>query len=185
MRQLSYLEWIFDLDRQFKNREFALWGQGDDKPATGNEAFDILDDFHKGQCAMCGGRGDLVLDHCHESDLVRAYLCTSCNVQEGRGGNTSFAIYRRFYPTKLLNIELHYSDYSSWGNTLYNEDKFMTKESKQFDGWSDDRCLKVYADYLVGRVNLRWMPDHEFRRFLRRATELLTADIDQLTKVEG
>jgi len=178
MRQLAYLEWIFDTDRQFKNWEFACWGQWDSPPTTGDEAFDILDDFQKGHCAMCGGKTDLVLDHCHESDLIRARLCTSCNVQEGRGGNTAFAIYRRFYPTKLLNIEIHYSDYSSWGQTHYGEDKFITKESKQIDKWSDDRCLRVYADYLVGRINLRWMPEYEFKKFLRRTNEIIIKDIE-------
>lgn len=180
MRQLAYLEWIFDINRQFKNKELACWGGGDGPPATGAEAFEILDDFHKDQCAICGMKGKLVLDHCHESDLVRAYLCNGCNTQEGKGGNMAFSIYRRFYPTKLLNIEIHYTDYSSWGSAYYDPDKFMTKEAKQINKWSDDRCLKVYADYLWGKINLRWMSEYEFRRFLSRTNEIITRGIRQI-----
>jgi hypothetical protein len=32
-----------------------------------------------GQCAICGRQADLVVDHCHDSQRVRALLCTTCN----------------------------------------------------------------------------------------------------------
>lgn len=169
----AYLEWIFDIDRQFKNKEFAIWGHSDCPPITDKEAFEILDDFHKEQCAICGRKDELVLDHCHESDLIRAYLCNGCNTREGKGGGTDFSIYRRFYPTKLLNLEIHYSDYSSFGYVHWDPNRFMTKEMKQVSQWSDDRCLQVYRDYLFGRINLRWMQESELRAFLRRANEII------------
>lgn len=41
--------------------------------------------WHDGQCAMCGN-GTLVLDHCHDTGIVRGYLCRACNRQECEGG---------------------------------------------------------------------------------------------------
>jgi hypothetical protein len=33
-----------------------------------------------GKCVLCGtSAGDLVLDHCHDTDIVRGLLCYSCN----------------------------------------------------------------------------------------------------------
>lgn len=180
MTKLAYFEWIFDMNRQFRNKESVYWGNWDSPPVTGNEAFDILDEFHQDQCAICGCKGGLVLDHCHESDLVRAYLCKSCNVQEGKGGGLPFSIYRRFCPAALLNIEIHYSDYSHFGHTYWDPNKFMTKEAKQVNQWSDDRCLQVYRDYLYWRVDLQWMSKREFREFLRRVNEIIIKSIQQV-----
>ena len=40
--------------------------------------------WQDGRCALCGFRDRLVEDHCHDSGLVRGYLCKSCNTTEGR-----------------------------------------------------------------------------------------------------
>jgi len=180
--QLAYLQWIYDYDRQFKRKDMACWGVTfqDGPPVTGKEAWEIFEDFHKNQCALCGGKGTLFLDHCHESDLIRAYLCPSCNSQEGRGGNMGFDVYRRFYPTKLLNIELEYSTYSSWSHNYYNTNKFMTKEARDSKNWSEERCLQVYSQYLWGRVTLRWMNEYDFKRFLNRVNEIITRGVRQI-----
>lgn len=182
MTQPAYLEWIYDPKREFKGKESAIWGNWNTAPTTGQEAFEMLDDFHQGQCAMCGRTklDNLVLDHCHESDLIRGYLCTSCNVQEGHGGHMAYAIYRRFYPTKLLNIELHYG--RSSGYEYYGRINFMTKESKQVRKWSEEKCLEVYAEYLNWRVNLHWMSEYDFREFLERANRII---IDDFTDKDG
>ena len=40
--------------------------------------------WHDGRCGICGPCwGDLVLDHDHETGLVRGYLCRGCNAKEG------------------------------------------------------------------------------------------------------
>lgn len=41
--------------------------------------------WQDGRCALCGFRDrSLVEDHCHDTGLVRGYLCRSCNVTEGK-----------------------------------------------------------------------------------------------------
>lgn len=42
-----------------------------------------MHDWQDRRCAVCGQRGDLVRDHCHDTGLVRGLLCRSCNVCEG------------------------------------------------------------------------------------------------------
>ncbi len=45
--------------------------------------------FEDGEhCEMCGRARRLVLDHCHDTGLLRGWLCQSCNVMEGRSGDS-------------------------------------------------------------------------------------------------
>ena len=40
--------------------------------------------FHAERCAICGQQPlRLIDDHCHDTGLIRGYLCQSCNVREG------------------------------------------------------------------------------------------------------
>jgi hypothetical protein len=34
-------------------------------------------------CAICGADGPLAVDHCHETKVVRGYLCRGCNTALG------------------------------------------------------------------------------------------------------
>ena len=34
-------------------------------------------------CALCGGKGDTVIDHCHKTYKVRGVLCRCCNSMIG------------------------------------------------------------------------------------------------------
>jgi hypothetical protein len=51
------------------------------------EQFDALREAQGGVCAICGkppAEGKpLAVDHCHSTGVVRALLCTSCNVAVG------------------------------------------------------------------------------------------------------
>ena len=38
------------------------------------------------RCGACGDSRDLVTDHCHDTGLVRGFLCRSCNTLEPQGG---------------------------------------------------------------------------------------------------
>lgn len=49
------------------------------------------------RCAVCSrsnGTRRLVLDHCHLTGLVRGYLCSSCNSQEGWGSDAAWGDWR-------------------------------------------------------------------------------------------
>lgn len=62
-------------------------------PAVGADMFDWQND----RCAVCGKSNvtrRLVLDHCHLTGLVRGYLCSSCNSQEGWGGDAEWGAWR-------------------------------------------------------------------------------------------
>lgn len=40
--------------------------------------------WHGGRCGICGlTPGELVLDHDHDTGLIRGYLCRGCNAKEG------------------------------------------------------------------------------------------------------
>lgn len=43
------------------------------------EEVDTLLESQDGGCALCGEKGKLVIDHCHEKGHVRALLCDLCN----------------------------------------------------------------------------------------------------------
>ncbi|WP_353843597.1 endonuclease domain-containing protein [Mesorhizobium sp.] len=45
-----------------------------------------------GKCEVCGTDGDLHLDHCHDSGIVRGMLCCGCNTLLGRMGDTAVAV---------------------------------------------------------------------------------------------
>ncbi len=63
------------------------------------------------RCAICGGGrpGSLVLDHDHETGLVRGWPCHACNTIEGTGRcSPRFTIYRERPPAALLGLQERY-----------------------------------------------------------------------------
>lgn len=77
---------------------------------------DAADEFQMqrwqaGRCAMCDKTGSpLVLDHDHDTGLIRGYLCRSCNTQEGFGRHLPRFIRWRngWNPARLMGIEEQY-----------------------------------------------------------------------------
>lgn len=69
--------------------------------------------FTQGRCGICGvhiGTSGIE-DHCHETGLVRGYLCRSCNTREGMNGGTDnvWGRYRAKHPYSILGIREPYS----------------------------------------------------------------------------
>ncbi|MBS7741455.1 endonuclease domain-containing protein [Chelatococcus sp. HY11] len=48
-----------------------------------------------GCCEACGARSPLVVDHCHETSVVRGILCSPCNVAIGMLGDKPLAVKER------------------------------------------------------------------------------------------
>lgn len=60
-------------------------------------------------CAMCSALPRrLLVDHCHDSGLIRGLLCTSCNTAEGMQSAPAFVAYRERPPAAMLGIEEQY-----------------------------------------------------------------------------
>jgi len=53
------------------------------KYGLSHDAYMVMVDTQNGQCAICGDRSKLVVDHNHETDVVRALLCSPCNTALG------------------------------------------------------------------------------------------------------
>lgn len=67
--------------------------------------------YDQGRCAICGGMGNEVEDHCHWTGRVRGWLCRSCNVREAkdRHSESPFGKYRRRYPYMILDLDEPYT----------------------------------------------------------------------------
>jgi hypothetical protein len=67
--------------------------------------------WHRGLCAVCGGRASRLLeDHDHRTGLTRGYLCGTCNVGEGVSRSPVFSLYRWRPPADLLGLTIRYVD---------------------------------------------------------------------------
>lgn len=51
-----------------------------------------LMEIQQGRCAVCPSTGPLVVDHDHETGLVRGLLCRGCNVREGQWESGMFSV---------------------------------------------------------------------------------------------
>ena len=50
-----------------------------------NPLHDPMSHWQDGRCGLCGFRESLVVDHCHDTGLIRGLLCRSCNTTDGVG----------------------------------------------------------------------------------------------------
>ncbi|MBD2831770.1 hypothetical protein ID871_09925 [Streptomyces pratensis] len=103
---------------QFKSGDHSrLVMRGKDAPLA------IMREFQNSRCAICGrkvgGRGPngvdgLVIDHNHQTHLVRGLLCKGCNSTEGRHNvkNPRYGMYRSKNPASILDLAIPYE--SSW-----------------------------------------------------------------------
>lgn len=68
------------------------------------------------RCAICGfTQGRLLLDHCHDSGLIRGYLCGSCNSAEGHDNDPTGILdaYRYNPPAVIVGWTAAYRGFAS------------------------------------------------------------------------
>lgn len=68
----------------------------------------VLRRWQADRCALCGFTEGLVLDHDHETALIRGWLCRNCNSQEPHADDPRFASYREQSPAVMLGISARY-----------------------------------------------------------------------------
>jgi recombination endonuclease VII len=101
-----------------------LWPLPDpdlDRPFGDLEA---MADWQDDRCAVCGKKlksSRMVLDHDHETALIRGYLCRGCNVKEGTSGARRIELYRLINPASIFGMEERYVD--SWGREAVPRDE--------------------------------------------------------------
>ena len=67
-------------------------------------------EWHEKRCAICDNTGSLVLDHDHQTGLIRGKLCRSCNTCEGFRHGGVWDKYRRRNPATICGVESPYID---------------------------------------------------------------------------
>ena len=77
---------------------------------TGTNVLSMLREYQADRCAVCAGTDHLVVDHDHDTGLVRGLLCSGCNTSEGNKDRDSpeLCAYRSHPPTAQLGIEIRY-----------------------------------------------------------------------------
>ncbi|WP_079143891.1 endonuclease domain-containing protein [Streptomyces luteocolor] len=82
-------------------------------PVPDEDSLELLVSWQAGRCAGCGHpfHEDVMVDHCHESGLVRGLLCGLCNNAEGTAPprHPRWFRYRILPPTLILGVDLPYS----------------------------------------------------------------------------
>jgi Recombination endonuclease VII len=74
---------------------------------TQSQAYCVLIEWQRGRCAICGtSERELLLDHDHDTGLIRGLLCGSCNCREGWNSSNAVGLYRHMPPAFLLDMQI-------------------------------------------------------------------------------
>jgi hypothetical protein len=160
--QPAYLQWQHNSERSDQDASVL----------EGSEGLRELHHWQEARCAMCGFEDDkIVMDHCHESGLIRGLLCHSCNLNESSNDSLRWKIYRKFPPTMFLNVKIFYNDFSSWGP----KECLFSKEGIDTPWWESDKELsyQVLDDFCNHKIDLSWMERKDFSKLIKTAMEFV------------
>lgn len=91
----------------------ACWSWGAAAPEAEGDDQDLrraFQEWHAGRCAACGfPEARLIVDHDHDTAMIRGLLCRSCNGREPHDDGL-FRRYRERPPARILGIHLRYWD---------------------------------------------------------------------------
>lgn len=98
----------------------------------------VLENWQQDRCAICGRCAHLIVDHDHETGLIRGMLCQSCNTREstatGYGG--PFRKYRERSPAAILGIRARYwSPFGGWAKPR--------PKLSNVDRWTDNALIGI------------------------------------------
>ena len=160
--QPAYLQWQRNAERS-----------GKDIPLLeGFKGLEELFNWQEKRCAMCGFEHDkIVMDHCHESGLIRGLLCQPCNLNESSNDSLRWQIYCKFPPTMLLNVKIFYNDFSSWGP----KECIFSEEAINTPWWESDKefSYRVLNDFCNHKIGLSWMEEEQFSKLIKTAMEFV------------
>jgi len=75
--------------------QYKYWHKIKQKYGITREDWERIRDEQGGRCALCDRKPkELVVDHCHETGVVRGLVCRGCNVALGRLGDNLESIKR-------------------------------------------------------------------------------------------
>lgn len=133
---------------------------------------ELLDAYQEGKCAICGkdcskSGSRLVMDHCHESGLIRGLLCDGCNTSEGKSNYPVYRAYRKVYPTKILGLKMIYAHWASGNPPVAG---FLEHKLDVYL-WTPEECFDVmdlFAE-VNAPINLDWLSKNEMAHVIRSA----------------
>lgn len=112
----------------------------------------VISTWQRGLCAICGeishdwarGITDWVLDHDHQTGLVRGMLCRGCNISEGCNDYGALRRYRERPPAAMLGVEARYqSPFTGWAapepEWLWSPDPDRSPSRRVARRWHTDR----------------------------------------------
>ena len=140
-----------------------------DRTLYGDDGYDLLRWWQDGRCAMCGTSSQsLVVDHCHESGLVRGLLCGSCNTKEPHNWSIEWNIYRTFPPCVFLGVKIYYNDF---GGSFYSVESKFPRETVDADveKWGEELCFNAVSDYCYSLLSLDWLSKSELKLIISKA----------------
>lgn len=121
--------------------------------------------FQRGHCANCAQTVRLLVDHDHQTGLVRGLLCNGCNIREGKeittGVGTEFAQYRSNPPAARLGLKVLYGEHPPhkgwerrWHKMCDEVRVFCARTGSRPSQWASDEVEQKLGAWLTYQERL-------------------------------